>query len=471
MGALDRLRSALHRATAPTRTRRFDAAGGGRRWEGGNHFGRTNTETLGAAEPIMRRARHAYANNPWIRNGVDALVTSTVGAGLVPASQHPDPAMRKRLDAIFKTWSRRADLDGRTSWEGLVAEGVRSMLTDGETLFHLVETIDGPKVRILPCEMLDTSKTVNLEGGAFIVGGIECNAAGERVAYWISPQRPTDAFDSWQQPIRVDAREVLHAFQMLGAGQMRGVSALAPVLLTAKDFDELTDALLVAAKVSALLGVFFVDTNNTGSIPFDGEQIGSILQSGLEPGTAKIIPGGYDVKTLTPQQLQGTIDFAKLTLRQIAAGLGVPEHLLTGDLSQATYSSLRSSLASFKQRVERLQFHTIVPALLDPMWRRVITAAAIRGEIDLGEDIESALAVEWIAPPVLSPDPSKDADATQKLLDMGLTSRRRAAAELGWSVDELDAERAADAEREKALGLVTEKPAAQPTDPKKEPQP
>jgi lambda family phage portal protein len=251
---------------------------------------------------------------------------------------------------------------------------------------------------------------------------------------------------------------------MLGAGQMRGVSALAPVLLTAKDFDELTDALLMAAKVSALLGVFFVDVNNTGSLPFDGEQVGSILQSGLEPGAAKVIPGGYDVKTLVPQQLQGTIDFAKLTLRQIAAGLGVPEHLLTGDLSQATYSSLRSSLASFKQRVERLQYHTIVPALLDPMWQRVITAAAIRGEIDLGEDIESALAVEWIAPPVLSPDPSKDADATQKLLDMGLTSRRRAAAELGWSVDELDAERAADAEREKALGLVTEKPAAPKTE-------
>ena len=460
MGIVERARRIIHRATAPTHTRRFDAAGGGRRWEGGNVFGRTNSETLGAADLIRPRARHAVANNGWAANGVEAVTTGLVGAGINPTSQHPNRATRRALDAIFRKWVRRADADGRTDFHGLVAAAVRAMVVDGEALLLIVETSEGPKLRLLPSELLDSSKTANLPDGGYIVAGVEFGADGTRRAYWISPTKPTDEFATYAAPIRVDAADVIHLFAPIGAGQVRGISWLASVLLTLKDLDELTDALLVGQKVAAIVAGFVTDTNATGSLPFDGDQAGSILTSGLEPGTLKILPAGYDVKFLSPQQAQSSIDFAKLTLRQIAAGLGVPQYLLDGDMSSANYSSLRASLVAFRQRLERVQFNILVPTLLDPVWRRVVVAAAIRGEIDLGEDVEDALAVEWIMPAQPWVDPSKDADATQKLLDMGLTSRRRAAAELGWSVDELDAERAADAEREKALGLVAEKPAA-----------
>lgn len=453
MFGFDRVTKLFSRATAPQHTRRFDAAGGGRRWEGSPHFGRTNTETISASEPIRSRARHAVANNGWAANGVEGIVTGLVGAGITPASQHPNRDARRAFDAAFRKWVRRADADGRTDFHGLVAAAVRAMVVDGEALLLIVETTDGPKLRLLPSELLDSSKSANLADG-YIVAGVEFGADGTRRAYHIIPTKPSDEFASYAAPIRVDAADVIHLVTPMGAGQVRGVSWLASVLLTLKDLDELVDALLVGQKVAALVAGFVTDTNATGSLPFDGDQAGSILTSGLEPGTLKVLPSGYDVKFLAPQQAAGAIDFAKLTLRQIAAGLGVPQYLLDGDMSAANYSSLRASLVAFRQRLERIQFNIIVPTLLDVVWRRVLVAAAIRGEVDLGDDVEDALAVEWIMPAQPWVDPSKDADATEKLLAMGLTSRRRAAAELGWSIDELDAERAADAARESELGLT-----------------
>lgn len=69
-------------------------------------------------------------------------------------------------------------------------------------------------------------------------------------------------------------------------------------------------------------------------------------------------------------------------------------------------------------------------------------------------DPEPYFQVEWYAPRLPAVDPQKDAAAIRELLDMGLMSRRQAAAELGFNVAELDAEIAADREREASLGLA-----------------
>jgi capsid protein len=50
-------------------------------------------------------------------------------------------------------------------------------------------------------------------------------------------------------------------------------------------------------------------------------------------------------------------------------------------------------------------------------------------------------------------DPLKDAEATATMIAGGLKSRRQAVAELGYDVEALDAEIAADRQREAAMGL------------------
>ncbi len=76
------IRRVLARAISPDHTRRFDAAGGGRRWEHRPHFGNSNSEALAGGPAILPRARHAVANNGWAANAVSTYETALIGAGI-----------------------------------------------------------------------------------------------------------------------------------------------------------------------------------------------------------------------------------------------------------------------------------------------------------------------------------------------------------------------------------------------------
>lgn len=434
--------------------RRFDAAAGQR---GNPSFGSYGPETLAGSAIIARRARHAAENNPWLHSGVEAWQTALVGAGIVPTPQHPDRATRQAIQAAYTPWSTACDLDGLTDFHGLVAAAVRSMIVSGEAFVQLALTERGLRLRHIAPEQVDIAQTVDLEGGGRIIAGVEFDAAGQRVAYWIRPVDPTAIFEGYAPPVRVPASDVLHLFRPIGPGQVRGVSFLAPVLIRAGELDQLDDALLVGAKIAAMYAGFLTDMNGSATgFPLEGVEVGSVMETGLEPGTLKVLPAGFDIKFSGPQNAQQSVEFGKVQLRGIAAGLGVPEYLLTGDLTGANYSSLRAGMLEFRRRVDAIQFQTIVPQLLRPAWQRFVTTAILSGEIEAGDFETNAadyFACEWIPPAQEWIDPEKDAKATAEMISSGLTSRRRAVAAQGYSVEELDAEIVSDRERESELGL------------------
>jgi len=438
--------------------RSFEAASGRRdvNWRSSN-FGSINSEVNAAAPMVRGRARHFAENNAHAANGVAAFVTSLVGPGVVPVSQHPSRSVRRAIMAAYKRWAAHCDADGRTDFYGIQAAAVRGMIVDGEAFLQLIQTEVGFKLRLIPPELIDSSHTVELGDGRRIIAGIEFNAEDRATAYWVRPARANDVFQSYGTPIRVPAEDMIHLFVSHGPGQVRGISWLAPVLLRLGELDQLEDALLVGVKVAAMHAGFLIDQNGTGTVPYDGTQAGSILDSGLEPGTLKILPHGFDVKFNTPQAAQQSIELVQHQLRAIAAGLGVPSHLLDGDLRQANYSSLRAGLVSFRQRVEQIQFHTIIPQMLTPIWERVITTAVLLGELiapDFEDAITDYLSVEWYPPALPWVDPAKDAEAVATEIATGLKSRRQAVAERGYDIETLDAEIAADKQREESLGLT-----------------
>jgi lambda family phage portal protein len=195
---------------------------------------------------------------------------------------------------------------------------------------------------------------------------------------------------------------------------------------------------------------FLTDLNATGALPFDGDQTGGILDTGLEPGTLKVLPAGIDVKFSAPDAAKDSPAFLRMNLQALAAALGLPEHLLSGDLTNANYSSLRAGLLPFRARVEQTQYGTLVPQFLRPVWRRWIVAEVLSGRLDLTPD----LAAEWIMPRPMQVDPQKDLAAVKEALALGLTSRTKAINEMGWNADDLDEEIAADRARESDLGLT-----------------
>lgn len=426
--------------------RRFDGAAGGRRGFGMGTFGRVNSEVSASGATIRSRARHLAANNPWLAQAVANWAGALVGAGIVPTPRHPDAATRADLTAAFGVWADNADADGRTDFWGLQADVARGLVIDGEAFLHVLPGEDGPRLRLLPPELVDESLTREIGNGAVIVNGVEFDADGRRVAYHVLPYRPHDQFASYAPPVRVPADEIIHVMKPLAAGQVRGVSWLAPAILSASDFDQLCDALLMGAKVAAMHAGFLTDLNGTAGAPYDGTETGGIMDSGLEPGTLKRLPVGMDVKFNSPQTIAEIGAFLRLNLQQLAAGLGLPEHLLSGDLSNANYSSLRAGLLPFRQRVEQVQYGVLVPQFLAPVWRQVITFAVLSGDL-AAADFESsprAYAAEWLPPAFMQVDPAKQVQADVAELEAGLTSRRKLVAQRGWSLEDLDAEIAAD---------------------------
>lgn len=442
----------LGRAAAPaTAVRRFDAAGGGRRASTFGNFGRIGPETLAAAAPLRSRARHAYTNNGFLKNAVDAVVAETVGAGIEATSAHPDTALRPLIDAAFEDACDVIDAEGRTDLHGLTASMVRAEIVDGESFAVIEESPEGVRVRQIPCEFVDESMTRELPNGGYIAAGIEFDAVGRRVAYHVRPGRPTDQFSGQYFAIRVPAENVLHLFRPIGPGQVRGISQLASILLPASDLDALLDALLVGTKTAAMLAGFVTDNTQVGTVPFPDSQ-GPIGDISLEPGVVRVLPPGTDIKFTAPAQAAEGVAFARLILGQLSAGLGVPQHLMDGDLTGANYSSLRAGLLPFRAKVEQFQFHALIPQVLAPIFRRVITHAYLSGRLDL-PDLAPALKADWLPPRPMQVDPAKDVEALKGQLELGLTSRRQAVASLGWNIDRLDSEIAADKARESALGL------------------
>lgn len=451
MGILDLFK----RKAEPLQTRRFDGAAGGRRWSSAPSFGRTGPETLAASAPIRSRARYFVANNPWASNGVSALVSGLVGFGIKPASQHPDAGSRASIGAAFNAWAKRVDAESRTDLFGIQAAAVRAMIVDGEAFLHMEARANGLRLRLLPAEMVDESDTRDLSNGGYVVAGIEFNAAGQRVAYHVLKARPTEVFASTYGTIRVPAEDMLHLMHPLGAGQVRGVSWLAPVLLRLSELDQLEDALAVGVKTAAMFAGFLVDQNGTGE-PFDASDESGILTRGLEPGVLQRLPSGFDIRFSTPQQAQQTAEFVSHQIRAIAAGLGVPAHLVSGDLREANYGSLRAGMVAFRQKLEQIQFGTIIPQLCGPIWERAVSALILRGDLPAA-DFEAAAALwlgaEHYPPPMPWIDPAKDVAAIRDALEAGLMSRRQAVAERGFDIETLDAEIAADRERETRLHL------------------
>jgi len=437
MGTFASLRGIFNRAARGLQVRRFDAAGGGRRAHGFGTFGQTQTEISGAAYLVRSRARALYANNPWIRNAVDNWTGALVGCGIVPAGD-------AEAVAHFNAWADEADSDQRTDFSGLQSEVARSLVVDGEAFLQVLVTEAGVRLRAIPAELVDESKTAELADGGYVVNGIEFNAEGQRVAYWIRPSKPNAAFESYAPPVRVPAAAILHSFKTLGVGQVRGISWLAPVIVPANEFDATVDALAMGVKTAAMHCGFITDVNATGGA-FDGEADSSNVD--LVPGTMRRLPAGTDVKFNSPAQASETAAFLNFQLRQLAAGLGLPDHMLSGDLSNANYSSLRAGLLPFRQRVEQVQYGVLVPQLLNPVWKAVMQFALLSGEL------KSVPRCEWLPPAWQQVDPEKAAQADKLELEAGLTSRRKLVAARGWSIADLDAEIAEDRAREAELKL------------------
>ena len=440
MGRLFSTPKALWRLLQPSKTRSgIEAASGGRRWDGAPVIAHGPNSTLAARGPVQTRAAALSINNPHANRITETWVSALIGKGWQTRSRHPDTDTARELNDAFEALTA-----------AILTIAARALVRDGEAFLRIhINSAGELRLKATPADQVDPSLSRDLGGGARIVAGIEFDADDEITAYHILPEAPGTPFVTYGAAVRVPARDLLHVFDPIFPGQVRGLSWLAPVLLKLRDRDEASDALLMQLKTASLITGYVRDPDGSFA-GFDGEQDGSALNVALEPGAMRILPPGADVTFSHPGQgLAQAADFLRAQDREIAAGVGLTFEAMTGDLAQTNYSSARVGLLEFRRRAEMLQRQLIEGQLLRPLWRRWIELRVLAGEIEANGVVQDDYkAVRFVPPGWQWVDPKNEVEADARAIEAGLKSREEVVAGRGRDIDDLNEEISRDAARE-----------------------
>jgi lambda family phage portal protein len=241
---------------------------------------------------------------------------------------------------------------------------------------------------------------------------------------------------------RVLASQIDHVYQPLRPGQVRGISAFAPVALKLGLLGDLSESGAQAALMQSLVGMVVKTDGNDdpGSRPMGPEDGSSDdRQVSLSPGFVWTGNPGESIEAFTPGglgvQLIAQMEFE---LTALAAGFDIPRHVLTGDVSKANYSSLRASKLDYDAMLAVWQWLVLIPRMIRPAWRRQMEVAALQLQ---GTDHRLAAIVaqcEAVYTPPLSPnvDPLKDVTAQIAEIRSGLTSYSDALGSRGTTLED-----------------------------------
>lgn len=446
--------------------RQLDAASP-RRFAGRPVSGDSKAWIYGGAEIVSARAQHYALNNPHGAKMAQALSDQIVGAGIKPVAQVEAENQRRALHRAFAAWTDLTDATGRADFYALQHQAVRDMAVCGEALFVWSVAADGtPQLTRLNPEQLARDVTKVISPSRYVVQGVEFDSlTGAPVAYHIRPAyvgtgRGGSLAGGFHAPERFPASEIIHMFRPLVAGQVRGLSFFAPILLTAHELDQLQDALLVRAKVAALHAGFIYDADGSGTA-YSGTKTGETLEVSLKPGTMSVLPPSKRVEFSDPPDSGDAPALATHTLRAMAAGVGLTYEQLTGDYSQVNYSSARAGLLEHRRFCEAVQHHVVVFQFCRPVWDRFMRWQVMQGKVSARAYLDPASglsAAKWLPPSWPWVDPLKDARAAIMEMDANLRSRSDIIAERGYDAEEIDRQIAADRARADALKIAPAAP-------------
>jgi len=426
-----------------------------------------NTLIAAAGPDITARARWLVRNNGYAANAIESWAGNVVGAGIKPSSLIADAGLKATVQKLWLDWTDEADAEGFTDFYGLQRRAAREVFIAGEVFFRFRprRPQDGFAVplqlQMLPSEMLPLNCNEVTPGGNIIRQGIEFDAIGRRVAYHFLRRHPGDLTDPGVagETARIPASEVVHIIDPVDAGQLRGISRFAAGIVKLFLLDQYDDAELDRKKVAAMHALFI--TTPAPAEPLDaveGRDENGERTLDLQPGQITMLEPGEEIQTSDPADSGATYEpFQYRTLLQVSAALGVPYAYLSNDMLKANYSNSRLALLEFRRRIEAYQHAVMVWQFCRQVWARFLDTAAMAGVLDLPRyetRRRDCLACSWLPPKWDWVDPMKDARAEIEQIDAGLKSRTQALAERGFDAEQVDAEIAADKERERSLGLV-----------------
>lgn len=444
-------------------------------------------EDLARQLPTMRgRSRSIARNNEWAGSYLLQLHDNVLGHQGIRLQMRvklpngkPDRETNTLIEAWFAKWCKRGncEVSRSMSWQELEGAALSSLPRDGELVWRPRPGVGpmGWQLQLMPATVIDVA--VNRTwGGNRVRMGIEFDADGQRIAYWLKATKAgegtTDGITSVGRHVRVDAALLHHHYVTEEIDQLRGIPWLsvgARRLWLLHDFE---DAAAVASSNAAKRQGFFTSADGSAPPGFSDNIVSSVLEAAkaagkvltpdeikaitaaadkytsVVPGQFDTLPQGYSFEKFESAWPNINADtYVKQQIRGWTAARGASYNSVGNDLESVNYSSAQVGIVQ-----EREHFKTTQDRLVS--WLHQPTIEALLPYIVLSEPRlrMSRLAayiegVTWQPRRWLPIDPVKDATAKQIRLSLKLASRRRLIAEGGDDPDEVLAE----AEEEEAL--------------------
>lgn len=474
--------------------RRYDAARKDRttsNWRPSNRS--ADLEMLADADTIRARARDLVRNNAYAKGIIRAKVRNVVGCGIRPQATvtqrngKPKERFNVAAEQLFDRWQRKCDITGRLSFYEMQRLIAAEVTEAGECLVNFVRSNDRSRPIPLALELIEADRLAsdeflagyaNPNNGNEVRRGVEIDRnTGEPVAYWIYQDHPNDVITRSFRPVRYSAGTVLHLFKQERIGQTRGVSDFAPVIRWLKDLHYYVENELISSAIASCFSVAvksvgggadggLLDTIDDDNTDADANQF-----EYLQPGqVARLFPD-EDISVINPSRQNASAnEWINLMLRSMGVGVGLSYERLVRDYSQTNYSSNRAS--DLEDRREfRIEQDWLINHLCWPVWVRFMASAVDSGAAGFPTpaqfvaNYDEWMSVKWQPPGWEWVDPVKEQKASADGINNNLTTLADELGKRGRDWREVLAQRAAEEEYKRQLGLgdaeVAEVPSAE----------
>jgi lambda family phage portal protein len=450
-------RAGLERHFARQRlARAYEAASPRDPWRPRRAGASANSDHLADGATLRIKARALVQNVPYIRAALDGLVAATVGTGIVPRATG---AEKDKINKLLADWMKVCDADGRFDYYGLTKAADAALEQDGEVMVRLRprRPSDGLPVplqlQLLEIDWLDSTRVGSYNGNQ-ILNGIEYDLLGRVAAYWLWDQHPGDRSllrTARTQSSRVPAANIIHLFNPERPGQGRGFTRFASVITRVRDLQLYEDAELARKNLESRLSVLasgdLSQMENPASLGEAGQKQGDLGELG--GGSIINTAPGLNFTVVEPKAAPGYVDYVKYQLHLIAAGIGVPYEMLTGDMNEVNFSSARVRLLDFRRVVQQIQWLVLIPKLLVPIHEAFVEAAYLSGAIR-GND----KSVDFSPPKWDYVNPEQDVKADLAEVAGGLSSLSEKLRQRGYDPDTVFNELKADFDKLEELGIL-----------------
>jgi lambda family phage portal protein len=439
---------------------------------------------------LRQRARMLYMAAPIATSAINTARANVVGVGLtlkssvdaelLGLSQETVKNWQRKTEAEFKLWAgkkQNCDALGMNSFRELQQLTLKSWLMSGD-VFVLFKRYESTKMNpyslrlhiveadriCTPYDMRSNGYLVGAtegktEAGNLIHDGVEVNADGQVVAYWVSSVYPAEIIDkeaTWTRVAvygeKTGMPNILHIMSPERPDQYRGVPYLAQVIEPLVQIRRYTESELMAALIQSFFTAWIETEASPSDMPFNEVGAGDVTpvpgenpETGISsseneyemgPGTVTVLKEGESVKFGQPNIPTAGFDvFLNAFCRLVGAALGIPKEVLMKEYNSSYSASRAAILEAWKEfKMFREWF---VTDFCQPVYETWLAEAVARGRIQAPGFFDDPLIREawcgarWIGPVQGQIDPRKEVDAALLQISHGLKTHEQVTREMG----------------------------------------